>query len=304
MNWRKLDLNLLVVFDAVAQERSATRAAAKLNMTQPAISHALARLRQALGDELFVRTPQGMEPTPFSESLAGHVRVALESLRVALDGAAPFDPVISERQFTLAVDNHAALVLAAPIAAAVAALAPGVSLNLRPSGTLDIHKLLEIGDVDLALGRLAAPGERFSDLKLFEDGFTALVRDGHAVAGNGEVSLEALGAFPHLVLSSTGEDTAFVDSELRRHGLFRRVALRAPLLSAAPALARSEMIAVISEHAAREFARAAPLQVLRLPFESPRLSTAMLWARRFGDVPAHNWLRRVVLDVAKTARPR
>src|ERR1700732_1690028 len=88
MNWRMLDLNLLVVFDAVAQERNATRAAAKLNMTQPAISHALGRLRSALHDELFVRTPEGMEPTAYAERLVGPVRAALESLHTALDGAA------------------------------------------------------------------------------------------------------------------------------------------------------------------------------------------------------------------------
>src|SRR6202046_1999496 len=121
MNWRMLDLNLLVVFDAVARERNATRAATKLNMTQPAISHALARLRSALRDELFVRTPDGMEPTPYAERLVGPVRAALESLQTALDGAAPFDPETAERGFTLAMDNRAAVVLAAPLAAAVGA---------------------------------------------------------------------------------------------------------------------------------------------------------------------------------------
>ena len=157
MNWRRLDLNLLVVFDAVAQERSATRAAAKLNMTQPAISHALARLRSALGDELFVRTPDGMEPTPYAERLAGPVRAALESLNTALDGAAAFDPAAAERGFSVAVDNRAALVLAAPLATTVAAEAPGVSLDLRPSGTLDLAERLDRGELDLALGGLA-PG--------------------------------------------------------------------------------------------------------------------------------------------------
>src|SRR6195952_4736880 len=111
-----LDLNLLVVFDAVAQERNATRAAAKLNMTQPAISHALARLRNALRDELFVRTPDGMEPTPYAERLVGPVRAALENLHIALDGGTSFEPATAERNFAIAVDNRAALVLAAPLA--------------------------------------------------------------------------------------------------------------------------------------------------------------------------------------------
>ena len=154
MNWRALDLNLLVVFDAVAQARSVTRAAARLNMSQPAISHALGRLRAVLGDELFVRAPDGMEPTHYAERLAGPVRAALEGLGMALDGAAAFDPATAGRGFVVALDNRAALVLAAPIAAAVAAEAPDVSLDLRPSGTLNVAERLDRGELDLALGAL------------------------------------------------------------------------------------------------------------------------------------------------------
>lgn len=299
VNWRALDLNLLVVFDAVAQARSATRAAAKLNMTQPAISHALARLRAALHDDLFVRTPDGMEPTPFAGHLAGPVRAALEGLGTALDRAATFDPVTATRGFTAALDNRSALVLAAPIVAAVAAEAPGVSLNLRPSGTMDVATLLDRAELDFALGSLIAPGERFSDLKLFETGYVALVRRSHPLAGIGAPSLAALAAVPHLDLSSTGEATEFLDAELARHGLRRRVALRAPLLTAAAVLAQSDMLAVVGERTAQAFAAIAPLAMVPLPLDSPRLVTAMLWHRRLDDVPAHRWLRSLVLRVAR-----
>ena len=301
MNWRTLDLNLLVMFDAAAQARSATRAAVKLNMTQPALSHALARLRSALRDELFVRTPDGMAPTPFAERLAGPVRDALEGLQAALDGAAGFDPATASRRFVAALDNRAALVLAAPIAAAVAAEAPGVGLDLRPSGTLDLADRLDRGELDLALGGITAPAERFSDLRLFENGFAALMRRGHPAAGAGDLDVQTLAAHPHLVLSSTGEETRFVDAELARHGLVRRVALRAPLLAAAAALAQSEMVAVVGERTARASAAIAPLQVLPLPFVSPRLVTAMLWHRKHDDAPAHRWLRGLVLRVARMA---
>jgi DNA-binding transcriptional LysR family regulator len=301
MNWRTLDLNLLVVFDAVAQERSATRAAAKLNMTQPAISHALGRLRGALRDDLFVRTPDGMEPTPFAERLAAPVRFALEGLRIALDSAADFDPATAERRLVLALDNRATLVLAAPLAATVAAEAPRVTLDLRPSGTLNLMECLDAGELDLAVGGLASPAERFSDIRLFENGFAALVRRGHPASGKPELSLDALAAHPHLLLSSTGEETGFVDEELARHGLTRTVMLRAPLLAATAALAQSNMIAVVGERTARAFARVAPLEVLTLPFPSPALFTAMLWHRRLDDVPAHRWLRGLVARVARTA---
>jgi DNA-binding transcriptional LysR family regulator len=270
-------------------------------MTQPAISHALARLRGALRDDLFVRTPDGMEPTPFAERLAPPVRFALEGLRTALDSAADFDPATTERRLVIALDNRATLVLAAPLAAAVAAEAPHVTLDLRPSGTLNLMECLDAGELDLAVGGLAAPGERFSDIRLFENGFAALVRRGHPASGKAELSLDALAAHPHLLLSSTGEETGFVDEELARHGLARTVTLRAPLLAASAALAQSNMIAVVGERTARASARVAPLEVLRLPFPSPTLFTAMLWHRRLDDVPAHRWLRSLVARVARTA---
>lgn len=299
MNWRTLDLNLLTVFDAVGQERSATRAAAKLNMTQPAISHALTRLRGSLQDDLFVRTPEGMEPTPYAERLIGPVRHALESLRTALDNAADFVPATADRSFVIAVDNRSAIVLAAPLVAAVAAEAPSVALDIRPSGTLDLAEQLDRGTLDMAIGGMAAPAERFSDRRLFEEDFAALVRRGHPAAVDGAISLEALGRFPHLILSSTREAADFMDAELSRHGLRRQVGVRAPLLAATAALAQSDMIAVISELSARELARNAPLEAVRLPFQTPRLVTAMLWHRRVDGVGAHQWLRATVQRVTR-----
>jgi DNA-binding transcriptional LysR family regulator len=125
------------------------------------------------------------------------------------------------------------------------------------------------------------------------------MRRGHPLAKSEAISLVALSAVPHLALSSTGEDTEFVDAELARQGLHRWVALRAPLLAAAAVLAQSDMLAVIGERTARAFAAIAPLAVLPLPFASPRLVTAMLWHRRMDDVPAHRWLRALVLRVAR-----
>jgi DNA-binding transcriptional LysR family regulator len=204
MNWRMLDLNLLVVFDAVARERNATRAAAQLNMTQPAISHALGRLRAALRDDLFVRTPEGMEPTPYAEQLIPPVRAALEGLQTALDGAAPFEPKTAERSFTVAMDNRAVVVLATPVAIALKEQAPHVQLKVRPSGTLNLPELLDRGELDLAVGGFSASAERFADLRLFEDEFLAVVRRGHPAAQGDVISSQALSEFPHLILSSTG----------------------------------------------------------------------------------------------------
>ncbi|SJZ39591.1 DNA-binding transcriptional regulator, LysR family [Enhydrobacter aerosaccus] len=301
MNWRRLDLNLLVVFDAVMQERSATRAAEKLNMSQPAVSHALARLRTALRDDLFVRTPEGMEPTPQAERLAPSVRQALADLRAALDGARDFEPAEVERRFVVSVNNYAALVIAPALAATVSREAPFVTLDLRPSGTINIAEQLDRGDIDLALGSLAAPAERFSDLRLFEDRFACVLRRDHPLLRSRKtIDVPSLATLPHLELSSTGDGTKFIDDELARFGLERRIALRAPLLSTAGILAQSDMVAVMAERAALVFADRVPLEVVALPFTSPRLTVAMLWHRRVDDQPAHSWLRSLVTRLSRS----
>src|SRR6266852_4044106 len=132
MNWGAFDLNLLIVFDAVMQERSVTRAGSRVGLSQPAMSHALNRVRYMLKDELFVRTPEGMMPTPRAELLAQPLRNALSELQLALEPTA-FEPATSDRRFVLALNNYAEVVVAPPLAAAVAAAAPAIRLDLQPS---------------------------------------------------------------------------------------------------------------------------------------------------------------------------
>jgi DNA-binding transcriptional LysR family regulator len=299
MNWRQLDLNLLVVFDAVMQERNATRAAEKLNMSQPAVSHALARLRAALGDELFVRTPEGMEPTPQAQHLAPSVRQALADLAAALGNRAVFEPRTASRSFAIAANNYAALVIAPPLAAAAAREAPLVTLDIRASGTLDVAERLDRGDLDLVLGGLAAPGDRFRDIRLFEDRFACLLRQGHPATSTGKMDARLLAELPHLDVSSTGQATGFVDEELARLGLERRLALRAPLLATAEILAQSDLVTVMAERAAHAFAARAALQVMPFPLPSPTLTVAMLWHRRMDDQAPHRWLRGFVRGVCR-----
>src|SRR5260221_2999789 len=195
MNWGAFDLNLLIVFDAVMQERSVTRAGGRIGLSQPAMSHALNRLRHMLKDELFVRTPQGMVPTPRAEMLAQPLRNALSEIQLAVEPAA-FDPAASDRRFTLAVNIYAGVVFAPPVVAAVSAAAPAVHLDLRPSGTLDIVDRLDRGDLDLTLGSMDSPGERFATAPLLEDPFVAVMRRGHP-ASRRKLSAAAFAALPH-----------------------------------------------------------------------------------------------------------
>src|SRR3981081_1045198 len=146
-----IDLNLLVVFDAIMGERSVTRAGQRLGLSQPAMSHALTRLRHMLKDELFVRSPNGMAPTPRAEELATPIRIALDGLQQSLE-TVQFDPSKATATFRLGVDTYAAIVLVAPIATRIAKIAPGVTLDFRPSGTLNIIEQLDRSELTMAMG--------------------------------------------------------------------------------------------------------------------------------------------------------
>jgi DNA-binding transcriptional LysR family regulator len=296
MNWGAFDLNLLIVFDAVMQERSVTRAGSRIGLSQPAMSHALNRLRHMLKDQLFVRTPTGMVPTPRAELLAQPLRNALNEMQQALEPAA-FDPAASDRCFTAAINNYAAVVLAAPLVAAASAAAPNVRLDLRPSGTLDVVERLDRGDLDLAVVGVEQAGERFSAMTLLEDRFALAMRRGHP-SSNGVSSPAEFAALPHLEISSSHEDTGFIDPWLADLGLARRIALRAPYLSSAQILVQSDMVATLSRRIAEALARNHPLDVCEPPFPSPPVPTVMLWHRRLDGQPAHRWLRDLIVSVA------
>ena len=298
MNWGAFDLNLLIVFDAVMQERSVTRAGQRIGLSQPAMSHALSRLRHMLKDELFIRAPDGMVPTPRAETLAQPLRNALSEMQFALEPAS-FDPAASDRHFGLAVNNYAAVVLAPPLVTGASAAAPAIRLDLRPSGTLDVVDHLDRGDLDLALGSLESPGERFAVATLLEDPFVLVTRRGHP-AGKRKLSAKSFADLPHLEISSSGEDTGFIDRWLAEHGLARQIALRTPYLSAASILVQSDMIAILSRRIAQEFVRSHALEVREPPCDSPLVRTAMLWHRRLDRHPAHRWLRNIILSVSKS----
>jgi DNA-binding transcriptional LysR family regulator len=296
MRLSTVDLNLLVVFEAVLRERSVTKAGARLGLSQPAMSHALNRLRWLLKDQLFVRTPDGMIPTPRAEGLAQPVRQALLTLEGALEPES-FVPARAERGFTIAVNNYAAVVLAAPIAGRCAALAPQIRLALRPSGTLDLWALLDRGELDLAIAAPEPPADRFAAQRLIEDDYVAVLRRGHPAAGLA-LDLATFAALPHLAITS-GEELRFIDAALAARGTARHIGLGVPYLAAGPTLIQSDMVAVLGRQIAREFRRAYAVELLELPIPSPSLRTLMLWPRRLQDQPAHRWLRQTIGTLAQ-----
>ena len=298
MNWGAFDLNLLIVFDAVMQERSVTRAGGRIGLSQPAVSHALGRLRYMLKDELFVRTPEGMAPTPRAEQLAEPLRRALNDMQLALEPET-FVPTEASRQFVIALNNYAAVILAAPLLMAVTAAAPGIRLDLRPTGLRDMPALLDRGELDLAIGTFEDVGERFAGAALLEDSFVVGMRRDHSAARR-ELTPQALAGLSYLEISSSGEDTGFVDDWLTTRGLTRSIAHRAPRLSAAAILSSTDLVAVLSRRLAEHWVQLYGLSTCLLPFASPVIRTGMLWHRRLDNQPAHLWLRKLIQQTAQS----
>jgi DNA-binding transcriptional LysR family regulator len=290
----RFDLNLLVVFDVVMRERSVKRAAQQVGLSQPAVSHALARLRHMLSDELLVRTPTGMAPSPRAEQLAGPVRLALEEMQLALQPEA-FIPKHAERRFAIAADSCAAIVVAPALIRAAVIAAPGVRLDLRPSGTLDVEDLIDRGELDLAIGPFTLSRERFNAHQLFEDEFVVVLRESHPAARQ-PLTAEALAALPELEISSGGDDTAFLDRWLEERGFARRIAHRAPFLSTARLLRKTDLVVIMRQQVAEVMATHGGLRVVALPCPSPRVVSGMLWHRRFDAHPAHRWLRGLIVS--------
>jgi DNA-binding transcriptional LysR family regulator len=292
MNWGAFDLNLLIVFDAVMQERSVTRAGGRVGLSQPAVSHALGRLRHMLKDELFIRTPEGMMPTPRAEQLAEPLRRALNDMQLALEPET-FVPTEAAKQFVIAINNYAAVVLAPSLLMAVSVAAPGIRLDLRPSGSREILALIDRGELDLAIGTFDDIGERFGSAALLEDSFVIAMRRDHPAA-HGELTPQALASLSYLDISSSGEDASFIDDWLGARSLARSISHRAPRLSTAAILSGTDLVAVLTRRLAEHWVRLYGLSICELPFASPTIRTEMLWHRRFNSQPAHLWLRRVI----------
>jgi DNA-binding transcriptional LysR family regulator len=298
-NWGTIDLNLLIVFDMVIREHSLTRAGRRLGLSQPATSHALARLRHMLNDDLFIRTPEGMQPTARAEQMAEPVRNALLALSSTLMPES-FDPASAERDFTVAVNTHAARAIVPALIHEVARVAPRVTLDIRPIGTDDLTDQLDGGGPDVALSTLIEGGERFRCVRVMDDDYVVLLDRDHDAATAPELSAELVAAIPHVAITSSGDDTSFIDEALEQRGLVRKIATRVPFLSLVLILVNSNLLAVVPRRVAVDLTRICPVIVRELPFPSPRVVLSMIWHRRVDNHAAHRWLRDMIKSSART----
>ncbi len=305
-NFRTLDLNLLRVFDQVMAERNLTRAARNLAMTQPAVSNALARLRDVLGDKLVARSGYGVEPTPRALALWPVVSDALHRLEAAL-APGEFLPAQADTSFVLAMADATAATVMPGLVKVIERDAPRVSVRVLPLTTRDPRRLLDEGQMDLAVGYfpavladLTAQAQAgtlpaFEHARLYDGDYVCVMRKDHPLAAR-PLTLDRFCAAHHLLVSFSGRPHGFVDQALAALGRQRRIVLTVnQFFTAGQVVASSDLLTVLPRHFVDvAMAQAGALAMRELPFAVPPVHVDLLWHRRASHLPAHAWLRGAV----------
>jgi DNA-binding transcriptional LysR family regulator len=296
MNVAGLDLNLLLVFEAVLEERNVTRAAARVGLSQPAMSNALARLRVFFKDPLFVRSENAMRLTPRAEQFSGAVRSVLSMLREALEAPRNFDPASSVRRFRVGLTDDLELRLSRCFASGFAT--GGLTLQTRRLDGLFLipETALRHGALDLAIGYFPDARSVSADIVLetiATERNVVVARRGHA-AFRRKLTVERFASLDHAALIYSNEPSGLIDRELAAKGLSRRLRLALPhVLSVLHAVASSDLIACVPESAASAWRDRLGLVVRPEPLGLPPFVIRMAWHRHSTDSPAHMWLRRL-----------
>lgn len=296
MDLHGIDLNLLVAFDALMAERSVTRAGTRIGRTQPAMSAALARLRDLLGDELFVRSPAGLQPTLRALDLSEPLSQALQQIQRTLDFTQTFDPSTSSAAFTMGLSEHPAHMVLPGLVGMLGRAAPSTTLRARSFTARDdaIH-LLDAGEIDVAVGVPPASAGRILTRPLFEERFVCVVRKDHPTV-KGAIDLDGFLALSHVLVSPENDRFGHVDAELAKQGLDRRLGLTLPHMYVAPGLvAQSDMVATLMAGVVHASGQADKLQIMAPPVELLPVPFVLAWHRRNDAHPAQRWFRNAIV---------
>jgi DNA-binding transcriptional LysR family regulator len=295
-NLAGIDLNLLVVLDALLAERHVSRAAIRLNKSQPAVSHALARLRTLFDDPLLVRHGGQLEPTARALEIAPRLAEALAHMR-QLMGSQPFDPARERNVFRLAMSDYAALVLLPQLMAVLRRQAPNVDLIVSQASREVMMSQVVDGEIDLALGVFPGLAEDLRTSLLFEEHFACLA-DGASLNGEKTMDLAAYLERPHILVSLRGDAGNEIDLALAATGHRRRIALALPHWSAAPGLVRgTDLVLTVARRILPRDAEIGSLAVFDPPFAIPPFAFRQIWHRRRDGDPAHRWLRDLIAHI-------
>ena len=296
--WHRLDLNLLRVFDALMQEGHLTRAAERLHLSQPAVSNALARLREQLGAPLFVRNARGMTPTAQALALHGPVRAALRLLQDGLAPEAAFEPQRAEQRFHLAMNDYAQFALLPSLLASVREQAPLLVLQVEPDAADTLPLRLAAGTLDLALDYLHFEAPELCYQALHQEDLVVIARRNHpALSRTGRISLARYEAAQHVTIPPRAGRGSPLEIVLGSAKVRRRMGLFVPGYMAIPGVvAASDLLGTIPRRLADACAATLPLAVAPLPFAMPPVQVSLIWHRQQDGNRGLQWLRQQIVD--------
>ncbi len=295
MNLSKVDLNLFIVFDAIYTEANLTRAGQIVGITQPAVSNALARLRETFNDPLFVRTAQGMVPTPMAQNIIGPVRNALALLRVSVQESRTFNPLQANKTYRISMTDLTEEIILPPLFQRLRRQAPSVQIESFLSKRRETTKELAAGRLDFAVDAPLNTDPQVRHVKLLSDRYVCAIRKGHPLAKE-KLTLDEYMSLTHIHISSRRSGLGYVDLTLGKMGIQRKIALRSQhYLMASMVMQKTDMAMTVPER----FARSHDLHYVGVPVEVPAVETHLYWHESTDQDPANRWMREQMIELAQ-----
>jgi DNA-binding transcriptional LysR family regulator len=292
-----LHLNQLRLVDALARNSNLGEAAEEIGLTQSAASHALARLRKQLQDPIFVRTSEGMRPTPYGIRLAASVRDALQSLRVGLDRYPEFVPATSSRTFNVIMSDVSQMLFLPRLLPRLSTEAPGVSLRVHALPSKAPHLILESGEVDLAVGAFSRLIAGCRQKRLYREQYVCVVRLDHPRFQQG-MTAKAFCSVPQALVDPRGYVHERLDRWLAQQKVPRIAKLYVPyFVSLPPVIARSDLLVIMASRVAKTYAEMLPLKIMPPPVKLPAYDVRLFWHERYHRDPGNRWLRGLYIDL-------
>jgi DNA-binding transcriptional LysR family regulator len=304
INLAAIDLNLLIAFEALLEQRSVTKASEQLQIGQPAMSAALSRLRILFEDELFVRLGRQMQPTLKAQAIAPGILAALQQIRQAITVSQTFEPTSSDRTFAIGSSDYSSFVLMPQLLEFSLQTAPSINFRMIGFEKDSIGDLLEQGEIDVALGVFPDPPRQTQWEPIFEERFVGIARQGHPAVQQGNMSLETFAQLSHALTTLRRDTTGAIDKALNEQNLERRIAFTTPHMMVLPfAIASSDLVAALPQRIALRLATICNLTIFELPIKTKPWMVSILWSTLSDQDEANRWLRDAIKAISRKVEP-
>ncbi|WP_017651882.1 LysR family transcriptional regulator [Fortiea contorta] len=295
-----VDLNLLVAFEVLFEERSVTVAAQRLYLGQPAMSATLGRLRTLFEDELFIRIGREMQPTAKALEIAPSISAALKQIRQMLESSQNFDPATAKNTFTIGSSDYTSYVIMPKLLEVCRQIAPGIDFRLIGFDKSCVGELLEQREIDFALGLFQEPPRQTMQIPLFTENFVGVCRRGHPIMSQETITPETFANLPHALFTLRRDDVGEIDKVLAEYNLQRRVMLTTPHILILPAIiSSSDLVSAIPSRLVKPFACQDTLEIFELPVKTDSWMISVLWSKLTNQEQSSIWLRQILKSICE-----